>query len=106
MEKLHLVTDVPESDTAFAVVQSDWARFLPDPTMLDVSLYFGRHVYAARQKHRSVQLILDAYKGKALQSVRERLNYGSEGISDSLVAAILILTVLDVRVLICYTLPR
>lgn len=95
MQKLHLLTDIPESDTAFAVIHSDWARFLPDPVMLDVSLYFARHVYAARQ-HRSVQFILDTYKGKAIQSVRERLNYGSEGVTDSLVAAILILTVLDV----------
>lgn len=96
MEKLHLVTDIPESDTALAVIQSDWARFLPDPTMLDVSLYFARHVYAARRQHRSVQFILDTYKGKAIQSVRERLNNGPEGVTDSVVAAILILTVLDV----------
>lgn len=98
MEKLHLVTDIPESDTAFAVIQSDWARFLPDPTMLDVSLYFARHVYAARRQHRSVQLILDTYKGKAIQSVRERLNHGPDGVTDSVVAAILILAVLDVCV--------
>lgn len=96
MGKLHLLTDIPESDKAFAVVQSDWARFLPDPTMLDVSLYFARHVYAARTQHRSVELILDVYKGKAIQSVRERLNYGSDGVTDSLVAAIFILTILNV----------
>ncbi|KAI7779304.1 hypothetical protein LA080_000975 [Diaporthe eres] len=95
MEKLHLVTDIPESDTAFAVIQSDWARFLPDPTMLDVSLYFARHVYAARRQHRSVQLILDTYKGRAIQSVRERLNHGPDGVTDSVVAAVLILAVLD-----------
>lgn len=96
MGKLHLVTDIPESDAAFAMVQSDWARFLPDPTMLDVSLYFARHVYAARRQHRSVQRVLDVYKGKAIQSVRERLNSGSDAVTDSVVAAIFILTILDV----------
>lgn len=105
MEKLHLVTYIPKSDTAFAVTHSDWARFLPDPTMLDVSVYFARHVYAARKQHRSVQLTLDAYKGRAIRSVRERLDYGSHGVTDSLVAAILILTVLDVS-LSYYATPR
>lgn len=94
MEKLHLITNLPESDTALAVMKSDWARFLPDPTMLDVSLYFARHVHAARlQDH----VILDKHKGRAIRSVRERLNYGIDGLSDSLIAAILILTVVDVR---------
>lgn len=97
MEKLLLVTDIPETDTAFAVMQSDWARSLHDPTMLDVSLYFARHVYAARRQNRAVQLILDTYKGKAIQSVRERLDYGSDGINDSVVAAILVFIVLNVR---------
>ncbi|KAK2613113.1 hypothetical protein N8I77_000042 [Diaporthe amygdali] len=95
MEKLLLVTDIPETDTAFAVMQSDWARSLHDPTMLDVSLYFARHVYAARRQNRAVQLILDTYKGKAIQSVRERLDYGSDGINDSVVAAILVFIVLN-----------
>ena len=97
MERLHLVPDTPESDATFALIQSDWARFLPDPTMMDVSLYFARHVYVSRQQNQSVQLIVDTYKGKAIQSVRKRLDYGSDGLSDSLVAAILILTVVDVR---------
>lgn len=96
MERLHLVPGIPESEAAFALAQSDWARFLPDPTMLDVSLYFARHVNAAGKKHRAVQLVVDTYKGKAIQSVRERLNYGSEDLSDSLVAATLILTITNV----------
>lgn len=97
MQKLHLVTDIPVSDTASAVMQSDWARFLPDPTIIDVSLYWARHVYAARLQHQAGQFIVDAYKGRAIRSVRERLNDGSDSLSDSLIAAILILTVLDVR---------
>lgn len=97
MEKLYLVADIPESDTAFAPTHSDWARYLRDPTMLDVSLYFARHVYTARQQNQSVQLIVDTYKGKAIQSVRERLNYGSDGVTDSLVAAIMTLIIIDVR---------
>lgn len=64
--------------------------------MQDVSLYFARHVYASRRHNQQVQLILDTYKGRAIQSVRQRLDYGSDGLSDSLVAAILILTVADV----------
>jgi hypothetical protein len=98
MERLHLVPDIPELDAAFALKESDWARFLPDPTMLDVSVYFARHVYASRQQNQAVQVILDTYKGKAIRSVRQRLNYGSEGLNDSLVAAILILTVADVGI--------
>lgn len=96
MERLHLVPGIPESEAASALAQSDWARFLPDPTMLDVSLYFARHVDVARKKHRAVQIVVDTYKGKAIQSVRERLNYGSEDLSDSLVAATLILTITNV----------
>lgn len=97
MQKLYLVADIPESDTAFAPTHSDWARYLRDPTMLDVSLYFARHVYAARQQNQSVQLIVDTYKGKAIRSVRERLNCGSDGVTDSLVAAIITLVIIDVR---------
>ena len=96
MEKLHCLTNIPASDTALAVIQSDWACFLPDPTMLDVSLYFARQVYAARLQHHAIEFAVDAYKGRAIRSVRERLNDGPNGLSDSLVAAILILTVLDV----------
>lgn len=97
MGKLHLVANIPASDTALAVTQSDWARFLPDPTMLDVSLCFARQVYAARLQHHALQFFADTYKGRAIRSVRERLNGGPNGLGDSLVAAILILTVLDVR---------
>lgn len=97
MERLHLVTDIPASDAALAVIQSEWALLLPDRTMLDVSLYFARHVYAARLQRHAIQLALDAHKDKAIRSVRERLTDGFYGISDSLVAAILILTVLEVR---------
>ena len=97
MERLHLVADIPTSDTALAVMQSDWARFLPDSTMLDVSLYWGRHLYAARLQHHAIHLVADAYKGRAIRSVREHLNSGPNSPSDSLIAAILILTVLEVR---------
>lgn len=100
MQKLHLVTNIPASDNALAVMQSDWARFLPDPTMLDVSLYWARNLYATRLQHRAVQFVVDTYKGRAIRSVRERLNEGSDSLSDSLVAAVLILTVLDVRLAI------
>ncbi|KAK5089758.1 hypothetical protein LTR70_006600 [Exophiala xenobiotica] len=100
MQKLHLVTNIPASDTALAVMQSDWARFLPDPTMLDVSLYWARNLYATRLQHRAVQFVVDTYKGRAIRSVRERLNDGSDSLTDSLVAAVLILTVLDVRLAI------
>jgi hypothetical protein len=102
MGKLHLVPNIPAFDTALAVMKSDWAHFLPDPTMLDVSLYFAGHVYAARRQHHAVQFIVDEYKGRAIRSVRERLNDGSNGLSDGLIAAILILTVLDVCTTIKY----
>ena len=98
METLNLITNVPTSDTAFTGLQSDWARFLPDPTMLDVSLYFARQVYAVRRQQQGVQLAVDAYKGRALQSVRQRISGGSNSLSDSLIAAILLLTVLNVRI--------
>lgn len=95
MQKLHFITNIPASDTASAVMRSDWARFLPDPTMRDVSLYFAQHVYASRMQHHGVQFVVDA--GRAIRSVRERLSDGCETLSDSVVAAILTLTVLDVR---------
>lgn len=97
MGKLHLVTNIPELDTTLAVMRSDWVRFLPDPAMLDVSLYWAGHVYIARRQRDEVQLVVDEYKGRAIRSVRERLNDVSNGLSDSLIAAILILTILDVR---------
>lgn len=104
MGELHLVANLPASDTAsLAVMKSDWARLLPDPAMLDVSLYFARHVYAARRPRHAVRSVLgdlDKYNGKAIRSVRESLSYGSNGLSDSLVAAIIILTILDVRLTI------
>lgn len=64
--------------------------------MLDVSLYFAMHVYAARRQQHAIRFVVDTYKGRAIRSVRERLDYGAKGLSDSLVAAILILTILDV----------
>ena len=97
MGKLHLITGIPASDTGLAVIESDWARFLPDPTMLEVSLYFARLVYATRRQHLAVQSVVDTHKGRAIRSVRERLSYGSNSLSDSFVGAILILTTLDVR---------
>lgn len=97
MEKLHLVANLPASNTASAVMESDWARFLADPTMLDVSLYFGRQVYAARVQRHPFGSVLDKYNSRAIRSVRERLNHRNHDLSDGLVAAILILTVVDVR---------
>ena len=82
-------------------MQSDWARFLPDPTMLDVSLCFARHVYAARLERHAVSFVVDAYKSRAIRSVRKRINDGPKDLSDSLIAAILILSVLDVCLLTC-----
>lgn len=97
MGKLHLDTDVPASDAVLAMMQSDWAGFLPDPTMFEVSLYFARQFYAARRQQHTHRSMVDAYKGGAIRAVRQRLNEGLDGLSDSLIAAILILTVLDVR---------
>lgn len=96
MQRLHLIADVPASGTALTVMQSDWASFLPDPTMLDVTLYFARHVYAARLQHHALELTVQTYKGRALRSVRQRIANVSNGLSDGLIAAIIILTVLDV----------
>ena len=101
MGNLHLVPNIQASNTALAVMQSDWAHFLSDPTMLDVSLYFASHVHAARRQYRAIyinQTVVDTYKGKAIKSVRERLGRGFNGLNDSFIAAILVLTVLDVRV--------
>jgi hypothetical protein len=95
MERLYLVVEKPPADPAKAVMCSDWARFLPDPTMLEVSLYFARHIYAASLRNHVVRLALEAQKGLAIRSVRRRLTDGSGDLSDSLVAAILILSVLD-----------
>ncbi|KAK6381688.1 hypothetical protein LTS17_004747 [Exophiala oligosperma] len=85
------------SDAVLAMMQSDWAGFLPDPTMFEVSLYFARQFYAARRQQHTHRSMVDAYKGGAIRAVRQRLNEGLDGLSDSLIAAILILTVLDVR---------
>lgn len=101
MGKLHSITNIiPASETAASLTKSDWACFLFDPTMLDVSLYFARHVYEARLQDHAIQFVLDTYKDKALRSVRERLNDESNGLSDSLVAAVLLLTLLHVRLAI------
>lgn len=53
-------------------------------------------ILARRQRH-AVQLVVDVYKGRAIRSVMERLNYGSNGLSNSLVAAVLVLTVHNVH---------
>lgn len=98
MEKLHLVESVQRSDPSLAVMKSDWASFASDPAMRDVFVYFARHVFAARLHLHAVQFILDAYKVRALRSVRKHLNDGPNGVSDSLLAAILVLTVLDVGI--------
>lgn len=100
MGHLHLAPNSPASDATLSVMQSDWARFLFDPTMLDVSLCFARHVYAARLQHHAIQLVVGGCKGRALRSVIERLKEGSKGLNDSFVAAVLMLTVLDVRLAI------
>ncbi len=96
MGRLHLVIDTPIPDAALVMMHSDWARFLPDPTMLDVSLYFSRRVYAARLQHHAMQFLVDVYKGRAIRSVRKRLSDGPPDLNDSLIASILILSVLDV----------
>ncbi|KIW13321.1 hypothetical protein PV08_08509 [Exophiala spinifera] len=95
MEKLHLDATVPASDAVLIMMKSDWACFLPEPTMFDVSLYFARLLYAARRQEHTQRLLVDAYKGRAIRAVRECLNQGLKALSDSLVAAILILTILD-----------
>lgn len=100
MGKLHLVVNIPVSDTTLVTMHSDWVGLLPDPTMLDVSLYLAGHVYAARLQRQAVQFIVDTYQGRAIRSVRKHLTDMSNGLSDSLVAAILILTVIDVRLTI------
>lgn len=89
--RLHLVINIPDHD--LAMKESDWTRFLPDPTMLNVSLHFARHLYAARLQRHAVEFMVDAYRGSAIRSVREHIN---AGITDSLIAAILILSVIDV----------
>jgi hypothetical protein len=90
--RLHLVINIPGPvDTS--MMQSDWTRFLPDPAMLNASLHFARHFYAARLQRHAAGLMVDAYRGSAIRSVREHLN---AGISDNVIAAILILSVLDV----------
>ena len=94
MGQLHLITKT--LDTTSYAMKSEWGCFLLDPITLDVALCFARHVYAVRLQHHAYQLTAAAYKGKALRSVRKRLNDGSKGLSDSLVAAIIILTILDV----------
>lgn len=68
--------------------------------MLDVTRYFARRVYTARLQHHAAHFLADAYRDRAIRSVRERLNDGSNGLSDSLVAAVLILSILDVRLAI------
>jgi hypothetical protein len=98
MERLHLISSAVGLDPETAVKQSDWARFLPDPTMLDVSLYFARHVYAERQQRFLTNFLVDAYKGRALRSLRKRIEHNTLELSDSLVAAILTLSVLDVGI--------
>jgi hypothetical protein len=77
-------------------MESEWACFLTDPAMLDVSLSFARRVYRARLQHYAIQFVVDTYKDRAIRSVNERLNDGSNGLSDSLVRAVLVLSVLDV----------
>jgi len=96
MGNLRLAVNIPLSDTALARMPSDWTHLLPDPTMFDVSLYLAGHVYAARLQRQAIQFIVDSYQGRAIRSVRHNLAKMSNGLSDSLVAAILILTVIDV----------
>lgn len=97
MAKLHLTTDIPASDAVSAAEESDWSRLLPDPVMLDATLYFAREVYAQRLQSHAMHFVAEAYKGKAIRSVKERLDDGATGLNESLIAAILILSVLDVR---------
>lgn len=76
---------------------SNWAQSLYDPTMLEVSLYFARLVYATHsQPHPYEVPSIDSYKTKALRSVRRRLSQGPENLGDGLMAAVVVLTILDV----------
>jgi hypothetical protein len=95
--KLHLTAeDLGLEDTQLMLWKSDWVRFLAfDPMMLNVSLYFA--VYAARMRDHALSSAMEVYKGRALRSVRERLDVNSSAYSDSMIAAILLLTVTDVR---------
>lgn len=96
MAKLQFVADDANSRDRSSKMQSYWLNSLLDPTMLDVSLYFARLVYATRAQQRARQLAVEVYQGKALRSVMKRVQKPST-LSDGLIAAVLVLTILNVR---------
>jgi hypothetical protein len=77
-------------------MHSHWISLLSDPAMRNVSLYFATQVYTQRLRLHTEQFLVSAAEGNALQSLGERLNGFSGECPDSLVAAVLTLTVLDV----------
>lgn len=96
MAKLYPTTGETDTDRNSTMMHSYWKQLLSDPTMLNVSLYFATHVYAARLRHHAEQFLTDAAKGNALHTLGKRLSATSQDPPDSLIAAILTLTVLDV----------
>lgn len=97
MQNLDLVADFATSDVASNLIKIDWMSLLLDPTMLDVSIYFAREVYAARSPHYADVLAVDLHRGNALRSMRRRVGAGLNSLNDSLLAAVLLMTIADVR---------
>lgn len=97
MQNLDLVTDFATSDVASNLINIDWTSLLLDQTMLDVSIYFAREVHAARSPHNADMLDVDLYKGNALRSMRKRVGAASEDLNDGVLAAVLLMTIADVR---------
>lgn len=97
MQNLDLVADFATSDVASNVIDIDWTSLLHDRTMLDVSIYFAREVHAARSPHHADMLAVDQYKGNALRSMRQRIGAASDSFSDGILAAVLLMTIADVR---------
>jgi hypothetical protein len=99
MAKLNILTNIEHSDEAVTATEANWNRSLADPTMLDVTLYFARLVYTFRMQGYAVQFAITAYRGRAIRSIRERVGAPTERLNDELLAAILVISVLDVSVL-------
>jgi hypothetical protein len=98
MAKLNILTNIQASDEAIATTEADWTRSLADSTMLDVTLYFARFVYASRLQGYAIQFTVAAYRGRAIRSIRERIAAPTEGLNNDLLAAILVISVLDVSI--------
>ncbi|KPI34551.1 uncharacterized protein AB675_7403 [Cyphellophora attinorum] len=95
MEKLYPATGRVGGDQSSSRMHSHWVSLLSDPAMRNVSLYFATQVYMERLRLHTEQFLVSAAKGTALQSLGDRLNGFSGECPDSLIAAILTLTVLD-----------